>query len=66
MTPEEFEYIRRAVGVLEGTLSAPERIKIQRTMGQILERSAQKQEEAFCELVDNNLERNRLVDILKS
>jgi hypothetical protein len=52
MTPTEFEYIQRAVTALEGPLGAPERIKVQRTMAQILERSAQKQEEQLDILVD--------------
>ena len=45
MTPTEFEYIKRAVQQLEGTLELKDRIKIQRTMAQILERSAEKLEE---------------------
>jgi hypothetical protein len=65
MTPTEFQYIKRAVEALEGSMSVPSRIKVQRTMAQILDRSAQLQEEQFCELVDTNIERNRLVDILK-
>jgi hypothetical protein len=66
MTPQEFEYIQRAMKVLEGPMTSMERIKVQRTMAQILEKSAQQQEEVFCELVDTYMERNRLVDILKS
>jgi hypothetical protein len=52
MTPQEFEYIQRAVMALEGPMGAPDRIKIQRTMAQILERSAQQQEEQLDILVD--------------
>lgn len=51
MTPAEFEYIKRAVTKLEETLPIEERIKIERTMGQILTRSAEKLEETF--LVDS-------------
>lgn len=66
MTPTEFEYIQRAMKALEEPLELVQRIKIERTMGQILTRSADKMEEEFCKLVDTNMERNRLVDILKS
>jgi len=44
MTPTEFEYIQRAVKELEQTLELKDRVKIQRTMSQILERSANKLE----------------------
>jgi hypothetical protein len=53
MTPQEFQYIQRAMTALEGPMGASERIKVQRTMAQILERSAQKQEEQLDILVDN-------------
>ncbi len=49
MTPTEFEYIQRAMRALEEPLELQERIKIQRTMAQILERSAEKLEETFVE-----------------
>ena len=49
MTPTEFEYIQRAVKQLEGTLELKDRIKIEKTMSQILARSADKLEK---ELVD--------------
>ena len=53
MTPTEFAYIQRAVKELEGTLELKDRIKIQRTMAQILERSAEKLEEISVDtLVD--------------
>lgn len=45
MTPTEFEYIQRAVKQLGGTLELKDRIKIQRTMAQILEKSAEKLEQ---------------------
>jgi hypothetical protein len=53
MTPTEFQYIKRAIEALEGPLSASERIKVQRTMAQILDRSAQRQEEHLDTLVDS-------------
>ena len=65
MTPEEFQYIRRAVVALEEPMSLMERIKVQRTMGQILTRSADKLEEQFVARVDQNLANAYLVDILK-
>ncbi len=49
MTPAEFEYIQRAVKALEEPLALPERVKIQRTMAQILERSAEKLKETVLE-----------------
>ena len=65
MTPEEFNYIRRAVVALEETMSPMERIKIQRTMAQILTRSADKMGDRFVEEVDHRMEVNHLVDLLK-
>jgi len=65
MTPEEFNYIRRAVVALEEPMSMMERIKVERTMGQILTRSADKLEEQFVARVDQNLANAHLVDILK-
>ncbi len=50
MTPQEFEYIQRAVQQLERPVELKDRIKIQRTMAQILSRSAEKLEE---DLVDS-------------
>ena len=49
MTPSEFEYIKRAVEQLEGTLELKDRIKIERTMSQILARSADKLEEVLVD-----------------
>ena len=40
MTPTEFQYIQRAVQQLEQPLELRDRIKIERTMSQILARSA--------------------------
>ena len=65
MTPDEFNYIRRAVVALEGSMSLMERIKVQRTMAQILTRSAEKMEEEFADQVDHRLAVNHLVDVLK-
>lgn len=64
MTPTEFEYIQRAVKALEGPVSLMERIKIERTMGQILTRSADKLEQTFVDKVDHRIAVNHLVDIL--
>ena len=65
MTPEEFNYIRRAVVALAEPMSLMERIKVQRTMSQILGRSADKLEEQFVARVDQNLANAHLVDLLK-
>ncbi len=65
MTPEEFQYIKRAVVALEDTMSVMERIKVQRTMAQILTRSADKMGDRFVEEVDHKMAVNHLVDILK-
>lgn len=66
MTPDEFQYIQRAVKALEGTVTLMERIKIQRTMGQILVRSADRLEQEFVDKVDRRMAVNHLVDILGS
>ena len=65
MTPQEFEYIQRAVKALEEPLSIMQRIKVERTMAQILARSADKMEQQFVDKVDHKLAVNHLVDILK-
>ena len=65
MTPEEFQYIQRAVEALEAPMSLMERIKVQRTMAQILTRSADKLGDRFVEEVDHRMEVNHLVDLLK-
>lgn len=51
MTPTEFQYIQRAVQQLEQPLEIKDRIKIQKTMSQILSRSAQELEQQL--LVDS-------------
>jgi hypothetical protein len=50
MTSQEFEYIKRAVQQLEQPIDIKERIKIQKTMAQILDKSATKMER---DLVDS-------------
>ena len=54
MTPTEFQDIQRAVQQLEQPLDIKDRIKIQRTMSQILARSAEELEkEQQKKLVDS-------------
>ena len=55
MTPTEFEYCQRALKELEKPLSLMNRIKIQRTMAQILNRSAERMEESFVDAVESRL-----------
>lgn len=55
MTPTEFEYCQRAIKELEKPLSLMQRIKVQRTTAQILNRSAERMEEAFTEQVEARL-----------
>jgi hypothetical protein len=55
MTPTEFEYCQRAMSELEKPLTLMQRIKVQRTMAQILERSASRMEEAFADRVEDRL-----------
>jgi hypothetical protein len=53
MSPQEFEYIRRAMEAIESPeCSIMSRIKIQRTMSQILMRSANHMEQEFVDRVD--------------
>lgn len=73
MKPEEFQYIERAMEALGGTMTIQARIKVMRTMSQILERDAQRLEQEFMDRVDDKLARNfqdrqnqKLVDILSS
>lgn len=49
MTPTEFEYIQRAVKQLEEPLELKDRIKIEKTMSQILARSADKLEKILVD-----------------
>ena len=62
MTPTEFEYCQRALQELEKPLELMQRIKIQRTMAQILNRSAERMEEAFIERVEAKLYKDPVVD----
>ena len=55
MTPTEFEYCQQAMKELETPLSLMQRIKVQRTMAQILNRSAERLEEAFVTRVEDRL-----------
>ena len=55
MTPTEFEYCQQAMKELETPLSLMQRIKVQRTMAQILERSASRMEKAFVDSVEDRL-----------
>ena len=50
MTPTEFQYIKRAIQELEKPMPIEDRIKVQKVVAQILERSAGKLEE---QLVDS-------------
>jgi hypothetical protein len=50
MTPTEFQYIKRAVQELEKPMPIEDRIKVQKVVAQILERSAERLEE---QLVDS-------------
>jgi hypothetical protein len=65
MTPTEFEYIQRALKELEKPLSLMERIKVQRTMSQILGRSADRMEQSFADRVDQNLANAHLMKVLQ-
>jgi hypothetical protein len=55
MTRQEFEYIKRAMEALEGTLTLPSRIKITRTMSQILARDADIMEQELVDKVELRL-----------
>jgi hypothetical protein len=52
MTPDEFKYIQRAVKALEDPISLPARIKVERTMSQILTKSADQLEQILVDKVD--------------
>jgi hypothetical protein len=55
MTPEEFEYIKRAVEALEQGVTETAEIKILRTVSQITAASAQKLEQKLVDKVDELL-----------
>lgn len=49
MTPTEFAYIQRAVKQLEEPMELKDRVKIERTMSQILARSADELEKKMVD-----------------
>jgi hypothetical protein len=55
MTPEEFQYIQRAVQELEKTMAPAARIKVERTMSQILARSADQLEKTLVDKIEDRL-----------
>ena len=55
MTPEEFQYIKRAVIELEKTMTLAARIKVERTMSQILARSADQLEKTLVDKIEDQL-----------
>ena len=55
MTPQEFEYIQRAVKALEDPMSLTERIKIERTMAQICGKSATELEKNLVDTIEDQL-----------
>jgi hypothetical protein len=70
-TPQEFEYIRRAMAALEQEQTAMTQHKILRTISQITGRAADRIEDQLCDSVDAKLARNyqdiqnnKLVDLL--
>jgi hypothetical protein len=61
MTPQEFEYIKRAMEAIESPdCSTMSKVKIQRTMSQILSRSADLMERAFVDRVNQNLANSKV------
>ena len=55
MTPQEFEYIQRAVKALEDPMSLIARIKIERTMAQICGKSATELEKNLVDTIEDRL-----------
>ena len=55
MTPEEFQYIKRAVEALEGDLSDMSRTKVLRTISQICIASADNIQNNLVDKVNNRL-----------
>ncbi len=72
MTPQEFEYIRKAMEVLEDPETSPmAQVKILRTVGQIFDMNARKVEDRMIDRFDGIMQRKyqdrqnqKLVDIL--
>jgi hypothetical protein len=61
MSPQEFEYIKRAMEAIESPdCSTMSKVKIQRTMSQILSRSADLMERAFVDRVNQNLANSKV------
>lgn len=73
MTPQEFEYIQKAMEALECPETTPmAQIKLLRTVGQIFDMNARKIEDQVIDRFDSLIARNyqdhqnqKLVDILK-
>jgi hypothetical protein len=55
MTPQEFEYIQRAVKALEDPMSLTARIKIERTMAQVCAKSATELEKNLVDTIEDRL-----------
>ena len=55
MTPQEFEYIQRAVKALEDPMSLTARIKIERTIAQICGKSATELENNLVDTIEDRL-----------
>jgi cell shape-determining protein MreC len=55
MTPTEVQYCQRALKELEKSLTVSQRIKIQKTMAQILSRSADRLEQHCVSSVEQKL-----------
>jgi len=55
MTPQEFEYIQRAVKALEDPMSLAARIKIERTIAQICGKSATELENNLVDIIEDRL-----------
>jgi len=61
MSPQEFQYIKRAMEAIESPdCSTMSKVKIQRTMSQILSRSADLMERAFVDRVNQNLANSKV------
>ena len=55
MTPQEFEYIQRAVKALEDPMNLTARIKIERTIEQICGKSATELEKLLVDKIEDRL-----------
>jgi hypothetical protein len=73
VTPQEFEYIRRAMAVLEDPETTPmAQHKIFRTVGQIFEMNARRVEDRMIDLFDARMAReyqdkqnSKLINLIK-